>query len=104
LDGTKVKANASKHSAVSHGRAVALLEQLENEVAELTARAERADAAKNHDCEDEPEALPEGAGVKERMAHKLAGKQGAAVYRLRKQTVEPVFGIIEELTHAACPR
>ena len=255
VDGSKVKASASKHAAVSHGRAVALLEQLENEVAELTARAEQADAARNHDCEvnlpeeiarreqrrsrikeavaviearnaekvgghepsevdesvdpksqynftdpqsrimkagsggqfeqcynaqaavdtesmlivgnhlsdqptdkqlleaglqaaraggfepdklladcgyldskaierieaggvkayvavgrqchrrtlesvlgeDEPEPLAEGAGVKERMAHKLASKQGKAVYRLRKQTVEPVFGIIKEV-------
>ena len=31
------------------------------------------------------------------MAHKLRTKQGRAIYRLRKMTVEPVFGIIKEV-------
>jgi transposase len=37
-----------------------------------------------------PEATP-----KERMAHRLKTAVGQALYRLRKQTVEPVFGIIK---------
>ena len=44
----------------------------------------------------EPPALPEAATPKERMAHKLRTQQGRAIYRLRKMTVEPVFGIIKE--------
>jgi transposase len=44
VDGTKVLANASKHSAVSHERAGQLLEQLESEVAQLMAKAEAADS------------------------------------------------------------
>lgn len=40
--------------------------------------------------------LPENATAKERMAHKLRTKQGKAIYRQRKMTVEPVFGIIKE--------
>jgi hypothetical protein len=39
-----------------------------------------------------PEATP-----KERMAHRLKTAAGQALYRLRKQTVEPVFGIIKEV-------
>lgn len=39
--------------------------------------------------------LPEGATAKEQMAHKLKTPEGAGLYRLRKQTVEPVFGIIK---------
>ena len=37
------------------------------------------------------------ASAKERMAHRLKTETGKALYRLRKQTVEPVFGIIKEV-------
>ena len=43
LDGTKLAAHASKHSAVSHARAGVLVEQLDLEVKELLAKAEQAD-------------------------------------------------------------
>ncbi len=56
VDGTKIQANASKHSAMSHGRAVELLEQLENEVAVLTQKAEEADSCSDRPCET---SLPE---------------------------------------------
>lgn len=49
LDGTKVKANASKHKAMSWGYANKLEEQLRREVQELLKKAEQADA------EDEPQ-------------------------------------------------
>ena len=32
-----------------------------------------------------------------KMAHRLATKKGRALYGLRKQTVEPVFGIIKRV-------
>ena len=44
----------------------------------------------------EPPAPGPGATAKERMAHRLKTAVGQALYRLRKQTVEPVFGIIKE--------
>jgi transposase len=44
LDGTKIKANASKHKALSWGYAKQLEEQLRREVRELLRRAEQADA------------------------------------------------------------
>ncbi len=43
IDGTKVKANASKHKALSYGHACKLEKQLEAEVAELLQKAESAD-------------------------------------------------------------
>jgi hypothetical protein len=43
-DGTKVLAQASKHSAVSYQRAGEMIEQLELEVQQLLAKAEQADA------------------------------------------------------------
>ena len=45
LDGTKIAANASRHSALSHGHIVKLEAQLEKEVQELLALAESADTA-----------------------------------------------------------
>lgn len=45
IDGTKVKANASKHKALSYGHACKLEKQLEAEVAELLKRAESVDKA-----------------------------------------------------------
>jgi hypothetical protein len=44
VDGTKIAANASKHAAVSYARAGQLQEQLREEVRQLTAKAEAADA------------------------------------------------------------
>ena len=45
LDGTKIHANASRHSALSYGHASKIEAQLKQEVAELLACAEAADAA-----------------------------------------------------------
>ena len=45
LDGTKIHANASRHSALSHGHIVKLEAQLKQEVLELLALAEAADTA-----------------------------------------------------------
>ena len=45
LDGTKIHANASRHSALSHGHIVKLEDQLKAEVQELLALAEAADTA-----------------------------------------------------------
>ena len=50
VDGTKIHANASKHSAVSYSRAQEMLEQLENEVAALTEKAEQSDCSQQEDC------------------------------------------------------
>ena len=45
----------------------------------------------------EPAALPANASPTQTMAHKLKTKAGRALYALRKQTVEPVFGIIKSV-------
>lgn len=45
----------------------------------------------------EPPPLVGEATPKEMMAHKLRTLKGRTVYRLRKMTVEPVFGIIKEV-------
>ncbi len=60
LDGTKVHANASRHSALSYGHAENIEAQLQAEVKELLVRAEAADA----------EPLPEGLNIPEELARR----------------------------------
>ena len=45
----------------------------------------------------EPPPLPEEATAVEKMRHTLKTKTGKAAYALRKQTVEPVFGIVKSV-------
>ena len=60
LDGTKLHANASRHSALSYGHAQKIEAQLQEEVKELLARAETADL----------EPLPEGLNIPEELARR----------------------------------
>lgn len=69
--GPTVYAAMKRHS---HGRSIAELEK-----------------------QPEPPAPPEGSPLAEIMAHRLSTTEGKALYGLRKQTVEPVFGIIKEV-------
>jgi len=57
LDGSKVKANASKHKALSYEHACKLEEQIKAEVAELLKKAEAADHADIPDGMSIPEEL-----------------------------------------------
>lgn len=57
LDGTKVHANASRHSALSYGHAGKIEKQLKKEVQQLLALAERADAREVPDGMSIPEEL-----------------------------------------------
>ncbi len=57
LDGTKIHANASRHSALSHGHIVKLEEQLKVQVQELLALAEAADTANTPDGMSLPKEL-----------------------------------------------
>src|ERR1700739_4045 len=68
LDGTKIHANASRHSALSYEHATKIEVQLKAEVAELMARAEAADKA------DVPDgmSIPEELARREKRLAKLA--------------------------------
>ena len=68
LDGTKIHANASRHSALSWDHAGKLEAQLKAEVADLLARAEAADEARIPDGMSIPEEL----AVREKRLAKLA--------------------------------
>jgi len=60
LDGTKVRANASRHSALSYEHAGKIEEQLKAEVADLMAKAEAADAAD----------IPDGLSIPDELARR----------------------------------
>jgi len=62
LDGTKVRANASKHKAMSYERLLAKRKSLEEEIAGWFERAEQEDAAEDeeHGPDDDGYSLPEG--------------------------------------------
>ncbi len=45
----------------------------------------------------DPEKPADDAGMKEVMRYRLNTEEGKALYKQRKQTVEPVFGIIKEV-------
>ena len=75
LDGTKIHANASRHSALSYGHAQKIEAQLEGEVKELLARAEAADF----------EPLPEGLSIPEELARR---EERLAAIRQAKAQIE----------------
>ena len=75
LDGTKVHANASRHSALSYGHAQKIEAQLEAEVKEMLARAEAADQ----------EPLPEGLSLPAELARR---EERLAAIRQAKAQIE----------------
>lgn len=72
IDGTKVLANASKHSAVSHGHAEQKLRELDLEIAELMAKAEQADATPLQDGLTIPDEIQRRAERKAKLARAKA--------------------------------
>ena len=80
VDGTKIGANASKHAAVSHGRAVEMIAELESEVQTLMAMAEKAD----REARAETLKIPEEITRREKRLTKL--KQAQAVIEERHAT------------------
>ena len=77
VDGTKLKANASRRRSIRYDRAVQLREQLRGEVQDLLSRAERADVK----AEADPQQLPEGLARRQRLESQL----DAACARLKRQ-------------------
>jgi transposase len=81
VDGTKVLANASKHSAVSYDRAGQMIEQLELEVQQLVAKAEQADSTPLQDGLTIPEEIARRQERKAALAKARAEIQARAQAR-----------------------
>ena len=81
LDGSKIKANASKHSAMSYGHIKKLEEQLEGEVKKLMELAEAADNEKIPDGMN----LPEEIARREDRIKAIAGAKAKIEERARER-------------------
>jgi transposase len=84
VDGTKIGANASKHAAVSHGRAVEMIAELEGEVQTLMELAEQAD----REARPEPLKVPEELARRENRLAKLKKAQAVIEERHAARTAE----------------
>lgn len=88
LDGTKVHANASRHNALSYGRASQLEEQLRGEVAELLRRAEQTDKAEEKAPLDIPAELALREARLAAIAEAKAEIERRAAERLAREQAE----------------
>jgi transposase len=87
LDGTKLKANASKHKAMSYGRMKEQERQLRAEVRELLAQAEATDAAEDahYGVDRRGDELPAELQRRESRLKKIRAAQRALEERARQQ-------------------
>jgi transposase len=67
VDGTKVKANASKYKNVSYERAGQIYEQFETEVKELLKKAEEADSREQEDGQTLPKEIAHRENLRQKM-------------------------------------
>ena len=88
LDGTKIHANASKHSALSYEHACKIEAQLKAEVAELLAKAEAADQADIPDGMPIPEELARREERLKKIAEAKAKIEARAKERYERELAE----------------
>lgn len=81
VDGTRLKANASKHRGVNYERSGQLIKQLEEEVKELLGKAERADSHGEMD----PARLPEEIAKRQELKAKLEAARHQLEERHREE-------------------
>ena len=88
LDGTKIKANASKHKALSYGHAQKIEQQLKAEVRALIARAEAADQAPVNDGMNIPEEIARRKQRLEVLTEAKATLEGRAQERFEREQAD----------------
>ena len=88
LDGTKIHANASKHSALSYEQAGKIEAQLKAEVAELMAKAEAADKADLPDSLSIPDELARREERLKKLAEARAKIEARAKERYERELAE----------------
>jgi transposase len=87
LDGTKMKANASKHKAMSYGRMGEREKELEHEVEELLRKAESVDAEEDRRYgKARGDELPEELKFREKRLAKIREAKKALEDRIAKET------------------
>jgi transposase len=88
LDGTKIHANASRHSALSYGHTGRIEAQLKAEVAALMAKAEAADQADGPDGMSIPDELARREDRLRRLAEARAKIEAGAKERYERERAE----------------
>lgn len=88
LDGTKIKANASRHSALSYGHAEQIEAQLQAEVAEMLALAEAADQSSVPDGVNLPEEIKRREDRLAAIARAKAVIEARAAERFEREQAE----------------
>jgi transposase len=88
LDGTKIHANASRHSALSYEHAGKIEAQLKAEVAELLAKAEAADQTNTSDGMLIPEELARREDRREKLVAARAKIEARALERFARELAE----------------
>jgi transposase len=88
LDGTKIHANASRHSALSYEHAGQIEEQLKAEVAELMAKAEAADKADIPDGMSIPDELARREDRLQKIAQARAKIEARSKERFEREAAE----------------
>lgn len=103
LDGTKIKANASKHKAMSYGRMKEKQQQLKEEVKQLLSQAEAADAEEDerHGRNRRGDELP--AELRRRESRLAKIQQAKKVLEQRARDKAAAEGKSEEEVHKAKP-
>jgi len=89
LDGTKVKANASRHKAMSYDRMTREEERLQQEIDELLAKAQAADAAEDAQHGDRRgDELPDELADRETRLEKIRQAKAALEERARQKAAD----------------
>ena len=87
LDGTKIKANASKHKAMSYGRMAAAEQRLEQEVKDLLAQAAAVDGAEDvrYGKDKRGDELPAELARRESRLRKIREAKAALEYEAKEE-------------------
>ena len=100
IDGTKIKANAGKHKAMSYKRMneteARLKQEIEAQVKDVDLYVATDRDKHGVTVETSSDPPPPDVTPKEAMREKLRTETDRAVYKMRKAIVEPVFGQIKE--------
>ncbi len=102
LDGTKVRANASKHKAMSYGRMVAKERELEEEIQRWLEEGERQDAEEDeaYGADDDGYSLPEELRETERRLETIRAAKTRLEQEARERAVregrEPEEAVVSE--------
>jgi transposase len=88
VDGTHIKANASKHKSVRYDRAGELERQLRQDIAELLERAEASDREEGPDEQE----LPQEIARREKLREKMLEARRQLEEQAKEKTATPVKG------------